>query len=285
MADKNVEGAQPSRKQSEQSAPNRRRSSACSSSPGSQTACSRAKSRTATPSGSSTTAPEASAGRRKAKPRLRLSANGAARRTRRRISLVRLLPDPIARRLVVADPEVPASARRRRERPVDGADAVRASGAQRVAPDELRVMAALLAGSAGVRRVVVVLHLAGPGGDHVRRRPMSRWGAGGDVLAALTPAGIVLVVAAGSPGLRNRSCVRRPGQRGQRRRRRRLGSAANGVVEVEPGLRVGVRRRLRRGVGCLGQSRLAPGGKQDRDEDSAVAHAAKLFTADRAGTA
>src|SRR5436309_1627658 len=126
------------------------------------------------------------------------------------------LPDPVARRLVVADPEVPASARGRRERPVDGADAVRASGAQRVAPDELRVMAALLAGSAGVRRVVVVLHLAGPGGDDVRRRPMAGWRAGGDVLAALTPAGVVLIVAAGGPGLRNSSRVRRPGQRRQR---------------------------------------------------------------------
>src|SRR5207245_8907638 len=94
----------------------------------------------------------------------------ACPRTRRRgatdgaLSLVRLLPDPVARRLVVADPEVPASARGRRERPVDGADAVRASGAQRVAPDELRVLAALLAGTAGLRSVVVCLHLAGTGG-------------------------------------------------------------------------------------------------------------------------
>src|SRR5439155_18133877 len=186
------------------------------------------------------------------------------------LSLIGLLPDPVARRLVVADPEVPASAGRRRERPVDGADAVRASSAQCVAPDELRVMAALLSGRAGVRRVVVVLHLAGPGGDDVRRPPMAGWRAGGDVLAALTPAGVVLIVAAGGPGLRNSSRVRRPGQRRQRRRRRRLWSAANGVVEIEPGLRVGVRRRLRSGVGCPGQSRLAPAGKQDRGEEKAA---------------
>src|SRR5205814_6579674 len=139
------------------------------------------------------------------------------------------------------------------------AEPVRASGAQRVAPDDLVVVAALLAGSAGVGGVVVVLRLARPGGDDVRRGPVTGWRAGGDVLPTLTAAGVVLVVAAVGPGLGDGGRAGGPRQRRQRRGGRWLGRAANGVVEVEPGLGARVWRGLRSHVGFAGHPGLAGG--------------------------
>src|SRR5207245_5532803 len=131
------------------------------------------------------------------------------RSTGRRRS-VRLLPDAVARRLVVADPEVPTARRGRRERPVRVADLVRASDADAVAPDELRVVAALLSRSTGVRGVVVVLRLARPRRHDVARRPVAGRRAGRDVLAALTAPRIVLIRAAIGPRLRHARGVRGP---------------------------------------------------------------------------
>src|SRR2546428_8768478 len=98
-----------------------------------------------------------------------------------------LLADPVAGRLVVADPEVPTAGWRRRERPVRVADLVRASDADAVAPDQLRVVPALLSGGAGIRRVVVILRLARPRPHDVARRPLAGRSAGADVPPPLPP--------------------------------------------------------------------------------------------------
>src|SRR5712664_975912 len=142
--------------------------------------------------------------------------------------------DHVAGRLVVADPEVPVG-RLRAERRVGVAEPMRASGADGVAPDDLRVVAAVLSRSAGVVRVVVVAHLARPGAHHVGNSPPPRRSAGGDVLAAGPPAGVVLIVAVVGPPLRDLGGARGPGERRQRRRRLRMGTHL--VVQVEPGLR------------------------------------------------
>src|SRR5256712_11470454 len=140
-----------------------------------------------------------------------------------------LLADPVAGRLVVADPEVPTAGWRRRERPVRVADLVRASDADAVAPDQRRVVPALLSGGAGIRRVVVILRLARPRRHDVARRPVAGRSAGGDVLAALTAPRIVLIKAAIGPRLRDARGVRGPGQFRKGRRRGRPGGVAEPV--------------------------------------------------------
>ena len=125
---------------------------------------------------------------------------------RRGLVSVGLLPDPVAGRLVVADPEIPIGILRA-ERRIRAARAVRATDASRVAPDDLRVVPAVLPRRTGVRRVVVVGHFARPGGDHALRIERPRRSVRRDVLSAHAAARVVGVVAAIRPRLRDGSGV------------------------------------------------------------------------------
>src|SRR5256886_13950739 len=127
---------------------------------------------------------------------------------------VRPLPDDVAGRLVVADPEVPVGVLRA-ERRVDRAGLTRAAGANAVAPHDLRVVAAVLAGVARVLGVVVEARLARPGGHGVRDGGARRR-ACGDVLATVSASRVVLVGAPVGPVLRDGGRGRRPGEIRQR---------------------------------------------------------------------
>src|SRR5207253_5842258 len=175
----------------------------------------------------------------------------------------------VARRLVIADPEVPRG-KLRSEGRVGLASPARAADPLRVAPDHLRVVATLLPRCAAIARVVVILRLACPGGGRVREGPTVCRGAGRDVLATVSASRVVLVHAPVRPGLRYAGGFRRPGERRKRRIGRGSRGAPYGVVRIEPSLRLRGRRRLggRAGAG-VGRARKAwsarAGEKRDGD--------------------
>src|SRR4051794_34190117 len=109
------------------------------------------------------------------------------------MELVRLLPDDVPTRVVVADPEVPLLPVAERGAGA-GADRARAAHRGGGPPDELRVVAA--PGAAGVGGVVVVLRLGGPSLDHALRSARAGREEGADVLAQVAAVG---VVAEGAP--------------------------------------------------------------------------------------
>jgi len=80
------------------------------------------------------------------------------------IELIRPLSHVIARRAVVAHPQVPT--RGAREGRAGGAEGHATTHLGRRCPHHLRVVATNLAGGAGVSGVVVVSNLVGPIGDH-----------------------------------------------------------------------------------------------------------------------